>query len=202
MAYKNEYFSAMLNGKLDKDAVHLPVSEAVAADLLALLTDKESYIYLTIKGDTTFETVKARNEDGTLLLERGVEGTTAVLHPYGSCIVSVSPTVIAAIKDLVCSHNCCEEDCPVTPVAFLAKSISDAVVAHSWSGAVIFSGTAPVVIGTDGLPAWMNATQQGTTLLLDGTPTEEGTCSFTVAASNGNGNNLASVAVSFEITQD
>lgn len=202
MPYKNEYFSAMLNEKLEKDAVYLPVNEAVKADLVALLKEEDDYIYLAIRSDTTYETVKVRNEAGTLLIERGVEGTTAVLHPYGSCIISVSPTVIAAIKDLVCNHNCCEEDCPVTPVQYLAQTVPPAVVSHSWSGAIIFSGTEPVTMGTTNLPKWITATQQGTTLLLEGTPSAASTYSFTVAAANGNGKNIASTPVTLAVTQD
>lgn len=107
MPYANDFFSASLTKRLDADGVYLPVCAEAQADLLHFISDG-SYTYASIVNDTTMETVIIRNDHGTLLLERGREGTKAVAHPPGACVKTVSPTIIAAIKDLICTWECCK----------------------------------------------------------------------------------------------
>lgn len=108
MAYANDYFKAQLISRLAADSAYLPVCDEARADLLRFIPDG-GYTYATLMNDATMETVIIRNDHGTLLLERGVGETTAVAHPPGTCVHTVSPTVVAVIKDLICTWKCCEE---------------------------------------------------------------------------------------------
>lgn len=107
MPYANDYFSAYTTQRLDADSVYLPVCEEARTDLLHFIPDG-SYTYASLVNDAAMESVIIRNDHGTLLLERGREGTAAVAHPPGTCIRTVSPTIIAAIKDMICNWECCE----------------------------------------------------------------------------------------------
>ena len=200
MNVRNEYFSASLNRKLEATDIYLPISEGAAADLKALLKEPDDYIYLTLKDDVNLETVRVRNEQGTLMLERGLEGTEAVTHPFGTCIMSVSPTVVALIKDLICSYECCEGPCPVEPVVCAGTALPEyGNVGVAFNGCVIFTGSSPMNIVMNGAPAWLSALQMGNTLILRGTPDKAGTTTFSVAATNGNGTNVVSHSISVTI---
>lgn len=107
MLYANDYFTAHLMQRLDADSVYIPVCDEARADLLHFIPDG-SYTYASLVNDTAMESVIIRNDHGTLLLERGREGTAAISHPPGTCVRTVSPTIIAAIKDMICNWKCCE----------------------------------------------------------------------------------------------
>lgn len=198
--YKNEYFTAFTNEKLEATDQYLPLNAAAAADLRMLLTEPDDYIYLSLKSDTDFETVKVRNEQGTLLMERGVEGTTPVAMPYGTCVVAVSPSVIAAVKDLVCNHKCCEGECPTDAVQYSGHLLPIGHTGVAWEGVVIFSGDLPMNIVLKDAPAWMQAVQTSNTLQLSGTPDVAGTTVFSVAATNGNGTNIDTKSLQVTVT--
>lgn len=200
MNVRNEYFSASLNACLEATDVYLPISDGAAADLKALLTEPDQYMYLTLKDDVNFETVKVRNEQGTLMLERGLEGTEATKHPFGTCIVSVSPTVVALVKDLICNYECCDGPCPVEPVVCAGTALPEYTnVGLPFNGCVIFTGSSPINIVMNGAPAWMQALQMGNTLILSGTPDKAGDTTFSVAATNGNGTNVVSQSVTVTV---
>ena len=198
--YKNEYFSATLNNRLEATDQYLPLHRAAEADLKALLADPDDYIYMSLKSDTDMETVKVRNEHGTLIMERGVEGTTPTTMPFGTCVVSISPTVIAAIKDMVCNYQCCEGDCPVVQAQYSGHLLPPAFVGIDWNGIVAFAGDLPMNIVLKGAPAWMRAVQRSNTLELSGRPDLAGTTVFSVAATNGNGTNLDTQSLSVTVT--
>lgn len=107
MPYVNDFFSAFTTQRLSATDVYLPLDAAAHADLLRFTTDG-NYTYASLVDDTTMETVIIHNDHGTLIMERGREGTPAVAHPPGTCIHTVSPTIIAAIKDLICNWECCK----------------------------------------------------------------------------------------------
>lgn len=107
MSYTNDYFAANLTQRLDSSGIYLPITDDARADLIHFIPDG-SYTYASLVNDTAMETVIIRNDHGTLLLERGWDGTTALNHPPGTCLRTVSPTIIAAIKDLICNWKCCE----------------------------------------------------------------------------------------------
>lgn len=201
MTMQTEYFSAYLSERLEATDVYLPLADAARLDLINVLSDADSYIFLTLKGDTHMETVRARREGGYILLDRGLEGTTAVLHHYGTCVTSVSPTVIAAMKDLICNYSCCEDgDCPCVAVTYAGAVLPEAHAGVAWEGSVVFGGDAPIHMGIEGAPSWMNVSQQGNLLKLYGTPTTNGIFPFSVAATNCNGTQIATKALSLTVT--
>lgn len=185
--YVTEIFSAGTTNVMEADAVTIPLGAEATADLLKLLSDEDDYTYAAIASDATYETVKLTNVSNTLVVERGIEGTTAVKHPCGSVVCLVSPTTVAAIKALICEYDCCaDEDCPCEGVAFAGSYLPPITVGEEWSGAVIVTGKAPVQFAIKDQPAWMNAVSEGNTLKLSGTPTSA-TGKFAVAATNCNG---------------
>ena len=101
MAFVTDIYQAFLSEVLDASSVYLPLAPSPYADLLNILSDKDSYTYLTIKDDTHMETVKAHADGGYIIIERGQAGTEAVKFPVGACVTTVSPTIVAVIKDLV-----------------------------------------------------------------------------------------------------
>lgn len=183
MSYVSEFFDATLIQPLRASDFNLPVSESAVADLLSLLSDSESYTYLAIKSDQSYEVVKATGGNGVVVLERGLEGTEASTHPVGACVAMVSPLTLAVMKDLICSYACCEGECPCEEVEVAGSMVPPAVQGVTWNGIVVFKGTAPITIGINNAPDWMNAVQEGNTLKLSGTPTAS-EVSFDVAASN------------------
>lgn len=194
-------FSGFLNNRLEATDVYLPLCEASRADLLNILAEENSYIYLTLRGDTQMETVRARAEGGYVIIDRGLEGTTAVLHHHGTCVSSVSPTVIAVIKDLICNYSCCEDgDCPCTAVSYAGAVLPNAFVGQAWGGSVVFAGDPPFNMGVDDAPSWMQVSQVGNMLQLSGTPAFAGTFSFSVAATNCNGTQIATKVLSVTVT--
>ena len=200
MGMKVEQFGARLNDRLDAGDNHLPMAYDATADLLSLLSEEDDYIYLSINDEVSYEVVKCRNEGGTLLIERGMEGTTDRLHGFGACVSAVSPLHIAVMKDLVCNYNCCEDgDCECTPVAFNMSFLPYAKQGDEWEGMATFSGNLPMTIGVNGAPDWMNVEVEGNTIRMYGTPAAAGTVSFSVAATNCNGTNVASHVISFNV---
>lgn len=201
MALVSDYFSANINGRLESTDVYLPLNPPAEADLLNILADPASYIILTLKGERFIETVKATNQQGTIILERGLEGTTPVLHHFGTCISSVTPTILAVIKDLICNYSCCEDgDCPCTAVEYVASTLPVGHVGQAWQGSVVFSGSLPMTVAVAATPAWMHAIQHGNSVFLSGVPDMAGTFTFSAAATNCNGTNIATQALSAAVT--
>ena len=200
MSMKIERFGAFLNDRMEADSSYLPLCAEATADLLNLLTEADDYIFLSISDDQSYEVVKCRNEGGTLLVERGMEGTTASLHGFGACVSAVSPLHIAVMKDIACNYNCCEDgDCECAPVAFNMAFLPYAVQGVEWEGMATFSGNLPMTIGVNGAPDWMGVDVEGNTIRMYGTPAAAGSISFSVAATNCNGTNVASHVISLTI---
>lgn len=195
MLFANEYFSAYTSAKMSADDVHLPLCESAKADLLKLLENEDGYTWLSLIDESRMETVKVHNDHGTLILERGMEGTQAVPHPLGTCVRTVSPTVIAAIKDLVCNYQCCEGGCPCVSASFAGSVIPDATVGVPWKGSVIFNGDAPMQLAVNGGPAWLMVQARGNVLMLSGTPNRSGEYIISAAASNCGGTVVVSEAL-------
>lgn len=108
MPYANDFFSATLSRRISETDNYLPVCEAARTDLLRFIPNG-SYTYASLVDDSGMETVALRNEYGTIIMERGYGGTTAAAHPVGTCVRTVSPTIVEVIKDLVCNWKCCDE---------------------------------------------------------------------------------------------
>lgn len=202
MGYVTEEFGAVLNQSMDKDALSLPVSASVRADLAALLQKDGDYTYATLRSDSTYETIRLSMVAGELVVQRAVEGTEAVKHPCGTTVCLVSPTTVAAIKALICEYDCCEEtDCECEPVTVAGSWLPEAYVHVAWSGAVVFSGKQPLAIAINNQPAWMQAVVEGSVLQLSGTPTEAGDVSFVVAASNCNGTEVTTEMLTLQVSE-
>lgn len=191
MSFVTEIFSAGLTQAMDADAVTLPLTSDAVADLTKLLEDDDAYTYASIKSDSTFETVKLYLSSGTLVVDRAQEGTDAVKHPCGSVVCLVSPTIIAAMKSIICEYDCCEGECPCTGVTFAGAFLPTATVDSAWEGCVLFTGSLPMNFGVTNQPSWMTVEAEGGTVRLSGTPAESGTYSFAVAASNCSGTTVA-----------
>lgn len=196
-----EYFATYLTDRLEPEGTDLPICNSAVADLLALMPDEDDYIYLALKGDSHYEVVRAYNAGGTILIERAQEGTTAVLHHYGTCVSAVSPLVAAVMKDLICNYTCCEEECPCDPVAFGGASLPDLQEGVAWEGAVVFSGDLPMTIGISNAPGWMEATTSNNIIKLSGTPTSSEAVHFSVAATNCNGTHIVTESLTINAKQ-
>lgn len=191
MSLTSEFFSAAINARLEATDVYLPLDPAAQTDLLNILADPESYALLTLKGEQYIETVKATNQQGTIILERGLEGTQPALHHFGTCVSTVTPTVMAVIKDLICNYTCCEDDdCPCIPVEYIASAIPVGYIGQEWQGSAIFFGSLPMAIAVSMAPAWMQFTQHSNSILFSGTPDEMGDFPFSVAVTNCSGTGL------------
>lgn len=199
MPLANEFFSAYTLHTMEAEDRSLPLCDSARADLLALLDGDDYYLYLSIADDLHFETVKAVNDHGTLVLTRGIAGTTAVRHPAGSCVKAVSPTILETIKDLICNYKCCEGDCPCEPVSFAGATLPQGTAGQVWHGVVIFSGSAPVKCGVSALPAWMSAKATDNVVELSGTPPDPGEWVVSCAATNCSGE-LATYAAKIQIS--
>lgn len=193
MSYVSEFFDATLISKLEASDVNLPVSETAVADLLSLLSDSESYTYLAIKSDQSYEVVKAKGGNGVIILERGLEGTTPAMHPFGACVAMVSPLTLAVMKDIICNYECCESDCPCEPVEVAVASLPVAEYGKEYNGIVVFTGTQPIHVGVTGAPAWMTVTQEKGVVKLTGTKDSKGAINMTIAAANCGGTHVVSV---------
>lgn len=201
MALVTEFFSAYTSEKLEATDVYLPLSESAKADLLTLLNRDGAYAFLTLRDEVNIETVKAHLEGDLIILERGLEGTTAVLHPLGTCVTATSPTIVAVIKDLVCNYQCCEGGCPVEPVAYDSAYLPAAYVGKEWQGVVRYKGTSPMQLGVANPPSWMTVIQVKNELKLAGTPVEAGTLSLGTFGVNGDGTNTATQEVILTVAE-
>ena len=187
-----DYFSAFTCDTIESTDVELKLHGAAKADLLAMLKNPDDYIYLTIRGDIHLETVCVKNNAGYLVMDRGLEGTHPVKHHSGSCVSSVSPTVVATIKDLICNWSCCKDGpCPCEDAALEGISVkSDGQVGHEYKAVLSFSGTLPMNISLYNLPSWANATQTNNTVTVTGIPNAAGETKCTVSVTNCGGSVL------------
>ena len=185
--FKNKYFTTFLTRKLEAGDLDLPIVEKAKADLLDLLSGEDDYTYLSIVG--------------TLLLERGIGGTKPQTFTYGACIRTVSPTIIAAIKDLVCNYACCEGPCECEPVEVGGYALPDCTKGQPWTGHVAFQGSMPMTLGANGAPAWMKVETKANTVTLSGTPNVSGQFSMSVCATNCNGTAVSSIPITITIAE-
>ena len=201
MTLVTEFFSASTSEKMEATDVYLPLSESAKADLLTLLDNEDKYVFLTLKDEVNLETVKATVSGDTIILERGLEGTEAVLHPLGTCVVSVSPTIMAAIKNMVCNYQCCEGGCAVEPVAFDSAYLPASYVGKAWEGILRFTGSSPMKLGIANPPAWMTVVQVKNEIQMSGTPTEAGRLSLGAFGVNGDGTNSVTKEVLLTVAE-
>ena len=172
MSYVTDVFQAYTSKVMEASDVYLPLSKEAETDLAKILSTSGSYTYLTLKDNASVETVKAYAENGYIILCRGLGGTTATKHPFGTCVTSVSPTVAQVIRDLVCCSN--SEDTKIT----INSSLGGATKGSAYTGWIYCEGTSPLTINVTGVPSWGTVTKKDNMVMITGTPTETGT--FTV----------------------
>lgn len=194
------FFSAFTTDRLEANDRYLPLSDSAKADLLAALPNPEDYMYLTLKGDVHLETVRVRNDSGTLIIDRGLEGTEPVLHHAFTCVSAISPTVVATIKDLICNYQCCEDGCECQPATYKGgMEYAGGTVGQRYHASFAFAGSLPMNMQVSGLPSWAEAVQTQNSISVTGTPTQAGNYPFTIAVTNCSGTELVMQQVTITI---
>ena len=198
MAFVTESFQAYTSAVMNAEDVHLPLATAAYADLLALLNTSGSYTFLTLRDGSYMETVKAYASGGYVLLERGQCGTTARKFSYGTCVTTVSPTIVEVIKDIFCNFNCCSDDCGGVALSVSTADLYSGNVGVPWTGTVTFTGSLPMNLSVSGAPSWMSVVKNKNVIILTGTPTSAAELTLTVSGTNCNGK--SSTSQSFNVT--
>lgn len=187
MPYVTEPFQAFLSATLDYCDTHLPLSDNAHADLLKLLKEEGSYTFLSLRDDVHFETVKAYARNGCfILIDRGLVGTMPAKFSFGTCVSTLSPTAVAAMRAMLDETALCgyDPDAMGAPpgVAFTDLPIGSART--YWRGMVVFSGTLPIHVTASGVPSWLTVTQLGNMIELTGTPPVATTTTISLHARN------------------
>lgn len=183
-------FAAVLNRTLEKDSHALPLTDSDQTRLLAQLPEGEETLLVVRDGLYTEEIRVANSEGYPLITERGVGETEARKFPRGSCL-SFEVT-LSVLREEICNYDCCADgDCGCEAVAAAGMVLPQAAAGQAWEGSVIFKGDLPMVMGADGLPAWMEAEIGPNYLRLHGTPSGVGVYNIAVAASNCSGSQVA-----------
>lgn len=167
------------------DDKHLTLTDRDNARLLAHIPDGDE-TYLTIQDNLYSEWIKATNQCGTIVLERGIGGSEARKFPKGSCVFF--ETSVPVIKWLICNHDCCNDgDCKLTPVTFTKATLPTGIVGQPWEGRLQFAGSLPINFEVTGMPAWMSGEQEGDMVRLSGTPDAATVHTISVSATNAQG---------------
>ena len=173
-------FTAYLAKILESSDVYMTLSSEAEADLLKLLNGSGSYTYLSLKDNTNYETVKAYVVGGKVIIDRGLAGTTATRHPVGTCIASISPTVIQAMYDMYCLNP----DMDNTSLGLGKSSLSNGSVGTAYFGFVYFQGALPMSIECSGAPSWATVACINNMVTFNGTPDASGTSTLAFKVSN------------------
>lgn len=178
-------FSATLNNTLTSDSGFLPLSENDTNRLLSILPEEEEML-LTITDGLYLEWIKAENQCGTIVIERGIRGSTPRRFPRGTCVKF--DTSLPVVEWLICNHDCCaDEECPCTAVANAGIIFPDARIGYPWQGSAVFNGSLPITFGITGMPSWMQAEQGANFIRFHGTPRGAGDFDVGIAATNCSG---------------
>lgn len=178
------HFSANLNFRLNKVDRRLALSYADEASLAAAVPNGD-YTYLVIRDPTGAEIIKVENICGTMLVTRGQDGTEPRNFPKGSCIrYETTPTVV---KDLICSYDCCEGECPCEAVAAAGITLPPVVSGSGWNGSAVFTGDTPMTIAVQGAPDWVRVEVGPNFVSFSGVASGSGSFTIAVAAANCDG---------------
>lgn len=182
--------SLVLNSILEADDKYLPLATPDLNKLLSHVPEGED-IYLTIKDDLYTEYIKAQNQCGTIVIERGIAGTTPRRFPRGSCVFF--ETSLPVVQWLICNYDCCATDCPCTTVQSAGGLMPQVEPGQPWRGTAVFTGDLPMNFGVTGLPYWLRASSKSNTVILEGTAPAEytGPDVIAVTATNCNGQGVA-----------
>lgn len=203
MLLKTDIFEAATAWTIDPEDTYIQFPKNAEADLLSILSKDGEYMYLAVQDHRKYEVVKVTRDGADLLYERGVAGTKAARFAAGVCVSGISPIAVQVMKDLICSYSCCEDgDCECDPVAVGGSSLPDGVVGKPWSGAVAFTGDAPITVTVNSTPSWMTAVVEGNMVHLSGTPSVAGVQYFSVAAANCGGRSIDSRAFAVNVKRE
>lgn len=164
-------FVASLQAPLAADDVTPRLRFDLAARLCAALANG-SHTYLALWCPGAFEIVRARCEQGTIVLDRGQDGTSAQPFPVGACLEW--RMLGAAVTDLAGQVMACPLPC--TPATIGAGAVAPSgVVGIPYEHRIVISGTPPFSLGQVVIPAWMIVTLDAGEVRLSGTPDAAGT---------------------------
>lgn len=184
MLVNTVFFSATLTARMDKADRALPISTTDTARLVAALGE-EGYTYLILRDPIGAEIIKAVNTCGGLVVSRGEDGTEPLNFPQGSCVRwEITP---AGVKELICTHDCCDGVCTCDPVAAAGFTLPAGAVGVPWHGVAIFTGDTPMEVTAIGVPSWATVVVGANYITMEGVPTTSETYSIAVAATNCNG---------------
>lgn len=179
-------YSAILNNTLTKDSGYLPLSVDDTNRLLSILPEEEEMI-LTITDGVRLEWVRAENQCGTIIIERGYGDSEPHRFARGTC-VKFDTTALPVIYWIVCNHDCCESaPCPCVAVDSAGIIFPAAVVGYPWEGSAVFTGDLPMTFAITGMPSWMQAEWGSSFVRLYGTPRGSGDFTIAIAATNCSG---------------
>lgn len=183
MIYKSFY--AVLNSVLEINDTYLPLSPMSEAEFKALVPENESMI-LDISDGFRQEAVVATNNCDTITIERG---DNPHKFPRGSDVkFCLTPGMLAVIKNLICTFDCCETPCPCEPVKSAGNAILPKATSGSpWAGSFVFTGDNPMNLAVYGAPSWASVIYGPNFVRLEGTGTGAGTWNISVAATNCSG---------------
>ena len=181
MSFTTDIFQAYTSNSMEASDVYLPLSSEAATDLARILAEDGSYTYLTLKDNVNYETVKAYAQNGYIILCRGLGGTTATKHPYGTCVTGVSPTIAQVIKDLLCCSNSDEAELTIK------ASLAGGTKGEAYTGWIYCTGTPTLTITVTGVPSWGTVTKKDNMVMITGTPTASGTSTVICKVTNSEG---------------
>lgn len=178
------FFNAALNSRLDKADRALPLHTQDTDRLKAALAE-DDYTWLVIRDEVGSEIVKVTNTCGGLVIDRGEDGTEPLNFPKGSCVRW--EMVPATVRELICTHDCCDDGCPCDAVKAAGVALPEARKGVQWFGSAVFTGSVPMELAVAGAPAWMQVTKGANYVSFSGVPGAAGEYTLSVAATNCNG---------------
>lgn len=163
-------FVAKLTAPLSATDV-TPMLRFDAASRLCAALSNGANTYLTLVCPGGFEIVRARCEFGVIVLDRGVDGTSAQPFPIGACLSFA--WVGAGISEMIEQTMACPRPCTPATIASGAQA-PDGVAGTAYSHRIVLSGTPPFALGEMVIPQWMMVVLDAGEIRLTGTPDAAG----------------------------
>ncbi|HCL7555077.1 TPA: hypothetical protein N2X54_002088 [Escherichia coli] len=178
------FFTAALSSRLDKTDRALPLNAQDINRLKAALAE-DDYTWLVIRDDVGSEIIKVTNTCGGLVIDRGEDGTEPLNFPKGSCVRW--EMVPATVRELICTHDCCDDGCPCDTVKAAGIALPEATKGVQWHGSAVFTGSVPMELAVAGAPSWMYVEKGANYIMFSGVPAAPGEYTLSVAATNCDG---------------
>lgn len=190
-------FITTLASKYLKTDINLPIPNEDLATLISLLNiSTNDFVYLTITDEISLEVIKVSGGCGSLVVERGIDGTNPQTFPKGSCVsFRITPAIV---KELICTHKCCVDECCV-PVTVALGTLANGNVGVPYLSSIIFNGSTPMSIAVSNAAPWMSVTTGSNHVSFQGIPSVPGNYTISIAATNCH-NDLVTTASTITIT--